>query len=74
MKQGRFSNEQIDRILLETDCIDPVNFCSGVIFEENTDEHEDGRRRQTLDVQAQSGLGHGNHAGQDHRGRGQPVI
>ena len=44
-------------------CVDPLNFCSGVIFDVKTDEHEDGRRRQTLDDQAQSGIGHGNHAG-----------
>ena len=47
-----------------------MNFCSGVIFEGNTDEYEDGRRRQTLDGQAQSGIGYRNYAGQDHRGRG----
>ena len=50
--------------------IDPVSFCSGVIFEENTDEHEDGRRRQTLDGQAQSGVGHGDHSRQDLDFRG----
>ena len=55
-------------------CIDPVNFCSGVIFKGNTDEYEDGRRRQTLDGQAQSGIGHGNHAGKEHCGRGQSVL
>jgi hypothetical protein len=41
-------------------CIDPVKNCSGVIFEENTYEHTDGRRHQTLDgqaAQAQNGSG-----------------
>lgn len=55
-------------------CIDPVKSCSGVIFERNTDEHPDGRRHQTLDGQAQSCLGHGNHSRQDHGGRGQSIL
>lgn len=48
--------------------------CSGVIFEGNTDEHTDGRRHQTLDGQAQSGLGHGDHSRQNDGGRSQPLV
>jgi transposase InsO family protein len=66
---GRFRDE-----CLNEHCIDPVKICTSVIFEGNTDEHEDGRRRQTLDGQAQSGIGHGNHSGQEYFGRGQSVL
>ena len=55
-------------------CIDPVKNCSGVIFEGNTNEHTDGRRHQTLDGQAQSSLGHGNHSRQNDSGTGQPIV
>lgn len=29
-------------------CIDPVNSCTGVMFEGNNDEHPNGRRYQAL--------------------------
>ena len=44
---GRFS--RLDATL---DCIDPVNFCSGIIPRGNICEHDNGRRNQTLDSQA----------------------
>nr|UPH34227.1 truncated transposase [uncultured bacterium] len=40
----------------------------------DTDEHHDGRRDQALDCPAQVGPGHGNLAGQDDGGRGQPAA
>jgi hypothetical protein len=61
-------------VICKRNCIDPVKSCSGVIFEGNTDEHTDGRRHQTLDGQAQSGAGHGDHSRQDHGSRGQPIL
>jgi hypothetical protein len=32
-----------------------------LLFEGKQDEHEHGRRHQTLDGQAKSSIGHGNH-------------
>ena len=48
-------------------CIDPVKSCSRH-NRGNDVEHEDGRRHQTLDGQAQECAGAGHHSGQDHRG------